>query len=128
MTGHTRPAPRGPGREQGTTGRASSGTPRWRTGGNVAAWIRGDDAMATRGLSEAGSGRTGQDQAVIADAAGPAQDEARPAQDEARPAQDEARPAQDEATRRDKAATQDEAATDRSLEPRPSMVANAFGL
>src|SRR6202043_1132379 len=97
------------------------GTPRWRTRGNVAAWKRGDDAMPTKGLSEAGSGRTGQDQAVTPDPAGPAQDEARPAQDEPRPAQDEA-------ARRDKAATQDEAATDRSLEPRPSMVANAFGL
>jgi two-component system sensor histidine kinase DesK len=74
--------------------------------------------MAMRGLSEVGSGRTGQDEAVIADAAGPAQDAAGPAQDDA------AGPAQDKAV----GPAQDETATDQSLEPRPSVVANAFGL
>src|SRR3984885_11383375 len=56
--------------------------------------------MAMRGLNQAGSGRTGQDEAAIA-GAGPAQDEA---------------------------AAQDGAAAEQSLEPRPGLVANGFGL
>jgi two-component system, NarL family, sensor histidine kinase DesK len=56
--------------------------------------------MAMRGLNKVGSGRTGQDEAVIAAAAGPAQ----------------AGPAQDEA------------AADQSLELRPGLFANGFGL
>jgi two-component system, NarL family, sensor histidine kinase DesK len=56
--------------------------------------------MAMRGLNQAGSGRTGQDEAAFA-GAGPAQDVA---------------------------AAQDGAAAEQSLEPRPGLVANGFGL
>jgi two-component system, NarL family, sensor histidine kinase DesK len=51
--------------------------------------------MAMRGLNKVGSGRTGQDESAITDAAGP---------------------------------EQGEAAADLSLEPRPGLVANGFGL